>query len=111
MATSHGVQQFLQHASGPKDIGQAQAPRIYLVDSKNATVGQRLLVEYACKFKGEGLPAKKLFKTLIKRRSNIRLIAILDTLEHFKKGGRISAVVVIALLAKKPEKKSKKDSE
>ena len=53
---------------------------------------------------GLGLAAKEIYKELIDVRENIYIVALLDTLEYLKKGGRISSTAAIAgtLLSIKP---------
>ncbi|MCM1065691.1 MAG: DegV family protein [Eubacterium sp.] len=77
---------------------------VYIVDSENASLGERILVEYALRLKDQGLSAKEIVKNLEKEKKNIRLIALLDTLEYLKKGGRISKAAAAAgsLLSIKP---------
>lgn len=77
---------------------------IFLVDSENACMGQRLLVEYAVRLREQGLSAQEIVNTLNEDKKKIRLVALLDTLEYLKKGGRISAMTAMAgnLLSIKP---------
>ncbi len=77
---------------------------IFVVDSLNVTIGERALVEYALKLKNQGLSAPEIVEQLNEQRHNIHLIALLDTLEFLKKGGRISAATAFAgaLLSMKP---------
>lgn len=77
---------------------------VYIVDSENVTIGQRILILMALKLIEEGLSAAEVVNKLNEEKKNIRLIALLDTLEYLKKGGRISATVAIAgaLLSIKP---------
>ena len=70
--------------------------RVFVVDSENATVGERALVEYALQLKDSGMDAASIAATLEKEKKNIRLIALLDTLEYLKKGGRISKTAALA---------------
>lgn len=65
----------------------------YVVDSKNATGGQRLLVEYAAKLRDEGKTAREIVAGLEDLRDRIVLYACIDTLEYLYKGGRISQTV------------------
>ena len=65
----------------------------YVVDSKNATGGQRLLVEYAAKLRDEGKTAREIVAGLEDLRGRIVLYACIDTLEYLYKGGRISQTV------------------
>lgn len=78
--------------------------RVFVVDSENATVGERALVEYALQLKDSGMDAASIAATLEKEKKNIRLIALLDTLEYLKKGGRISKSVAMVggMLSIKP---------
>lgn len=78
--------------------------KVYIVDSENASLGERILVEYALQLKDQGLSVKEMVEKLETEKKNIRLIALLDTLEYLKKGGRISKAAAVAggLLSIKP---------
>lgn len=65
----------------------------FVVDSKNATGGQRLLVEYACRLRDEGKTAKEIIAGVESIREKVVLYACIDTLEYLYKGGRISQTV------------------
>lgn len=77
---------------------------VYVVDSENATVGQRTLVQYAIELADKGMSAKEIAVTLDEAKKKIHLVALLDTLEYLKKGGRISAAAAAIgnLLSIKP---------
>lgn len=62
----------------------------YLVDSLNATGGQRLLVDYAVKLKDMGKTAKEIYEELEVLKGKIKLFACVETLEYLHKGGRLS---------------------
>ena len=62
----------------------------HVVDSRSATGGQRLLVEYAAKLRDQGRSAREIVEALESLRSRITLFACIDTLEYLYKGGRIS---------------------
>ena len=66
--------------------------KVFVVDSLNASIGERILVQYAIRLIKEGLSMKALVKKLEEAKHNIRLMALLGTLEYLQKGGRISAV-------------------
>ncbi len=66
---------------------------VFVVDSRNATLGERLLVEYALRIAGEGMPAGEIAGELEDVRDRVRVLGLLDTLEYLKKGGRISKAV------------------
>lgn len=78
--------------------------RVYVVDSKITTLGSAILADYALQLKDQGLDAAAIAEKLTAERENVHLIALLDTLEYLKRGGRISKTVALAggLLSIKP---------
>ena len=78
--------------------------KVFVVDSENATIGERVLVERALQLVDEGLEASAIAAQLDREKEDIRLVALLDTLEYLKRGGRVSASVALVggLLAIKP---------
>ena len=86
-------------------VAAADAPgEVYVVDSRNATTGERLLVEYALRMAAEGISARQIVRTLEQARERIHILGLLDTLEYLKKGGRISKTVAFVgeVMAIKP---------
>ncbi len=77
-------------------IAAAEYDNIYVVDSKSAAIGSGILAEYALECADKGMDAKTIAEALEKKRDEICLIALLDTLEYLKKGGRISKTVAFA---------------
>ena len=78
--------------------------KVFVVDSLNACLGERILVEYADRLVKEGLPAAEIAAKLEESKERIHLLAVLDTLKYLRKGGRISSVTAIAgeMLSIKP---------
>lgn len=78
--------------------------KVYVVDSMNVTVGERLLISEALRMISEDTSVTDIVAALDQMKSKIRLLALLDTLEYLKKGGRISAAAAIAgeMLSIKP---------
>ena len=78
--------------------------KIFVVDSENVAVGERILILRGMELRDQGLSAAEIKAQLDEEKHHIRLIALLDTLEYLKKGGRISAAVAFAgnLLSIKP---------
>ena len=66
---------------------------VFVLDSRNATGGQRLLVEYAVRLRDEGKSAKEIVDAVAALRDKIVLYACIDTLEYLYRGGRISQTV------------------
>lgn len=67
--------------------------KVFVVDSRSAAIGAGLLVEWALKLAEEGKNGQEILEALMEKRKEIRLYAVVDTLEYLKKGGRLSASV------------------
>ena len=65
--------------------------KVYVVDSENVTVGEQILVDYAVSLINKNICVEDIVKQLNTMKKRIRLVALLDTLEYLKKGGRISS--------------------
>jgi len=78
--------------------------KVFVVDSMSACAGERLLCEYALRLIKDGKSAKEIADELDRVKSKLHIMAVIDTLEYLKKGGRISAAVAFAgkLLSIKP---------
>ena len=78
--------------------------KIFVVDGKSVAIGTGILAELAVTLAEAGKAAEEIAQTLEAERENVRVIALLDTLEYLRKGGRISATVAVAgsLLSIKP---------
>jgi DegV family protein with EDD domain len=77
-------------------IAAADYPEISVVDSQNVAVGTGILAEYALLLISRGITREELTQKLEKKREDICLIAMLDTLEYLKRGGRISKTAALA---------------
>ncbi len=64
-------------------------PEVHVVDGKNATIGQGILVLYALRLVDEGLGAAEIAERVEAAVGRVRLLALLDTLEYLRRGGRI----------------------
>jgi len=63
---------------------------IYIIDSLNATLGLRLIVEKAVRLRNDGLSVKEIVNILENYKQKVHIYALVDTLEYFYKGGRLS---------------------
>ena len=77
-------------------IAAAEYENIYVVDSQNVAIGTGILAQYALRCAAEGMDAKTLAALLERKREDVCLIALLDTLEYLKRGGRVSRTVAFA---------------
>lgn len=77
---------------------------IHIVDSENVCIGERILALRAVELREQGLSAAEIAAQLNEEKSSIRVLALLDTLEYLKKGGRVSSAVAVAgsILSIKP---------
>lgn len=78
--------------------------KVFVVDSRNVSLGQRILILHGLTLAEQGFSAEDIARMLEYQREKIRVMALLDTLEYLKKGGRISSTVALAgtLLSIKP---------
>lgn len=65
--------------------------RVFVIDSENVTVGEQILIDYALSLIDKGIEVNTIVRQLNTMKKRIRLVALLDTLEYLKKGGRISS--------------------
>lgn len=63
---------------------------ITLVDSLNVCIGEQNLILYAVELRNQGLSAKEIAAHLEEAKHHICVLAVFDTLEYLKQGGRIS---------------------
>lgn len=69
---------------------------VYVVDSASAAIGSGILVELALQLVDEGKTAREIAEILEEKKKKIIVVALVDTLEYLKKGGRISGAVAFA---------------
>ena len=69
--------------------------KVIVVDSLCASLGQGLLVYYACRKRDEGLSLEELAAWLEKNRLNLCHWFTVDDLMYLKRGGRVSAATAI----------------
>lgn len=74
-------------------IAAEEYENIYVVDSTSVAIGASILVELAVRLANQGLEAKEIARQLEEAKEKIILVALVDTLEYLKKGGRISKSV------------------
>lgn len=77
-------------------IAAAEFENIYIVDSASAAMGSGILVKLAFRLVDEGKTAEEIAKALEEEKKKIVVVALVDTLEYLKKGGRISKAVAFA---------------
>lgn len=77
-------------------IAASEYDNIYVIDSDTAAIGCGILVEYAFELIDQGLDVKEIIEKIEEAKKKIIIVALVDTLEYLKKGGRISKSVALA---------------
>ena len=77
-------------------IAAADYDNVYVVDSQSAAMGSGILVELAVRMLDEGRSAQEIAQVLEEEKTKIVVVALVDTLEYLKKGGRVSSTVAFA---------------
>lgn len=85
-------------------LAEAPGGDVFVVDSNNVTLGERVLVEYALRLVDEGHTAAQIAAAVEAVRDRVVVIGLLETLEYLVRGGRLSAAAgaVGTLLNVKP---------
>ena len=77
-------------------IAAAEYENVYVVDSGSVAIGTGILVELALRLLDEGKSAEEIAQRLEEEKKKIVIVALVDTLEYLKKGGRVSKTVAFA---------------
>ena len=79
------------------NIAAAEFPgKVHVVDSNTIAIALGILTEYAVELAEQGFSAEEIVLKLLRKRDKVKLLALVDTLEYLKKGGRISSTVALA---------------
>ena len=77
-------------------IAAADYENIYVVDGTSAAMGTGILVELALRLLDAGASAEEIARTLEEEKKKIVIVALVDTLEYLKRGGRVSKTAAFA---------------
>ncbi len=77
-------------------LAAEEYPNICVVDSQSVAIGTGVLAQYAVELAQQGMGAEEIAQVLTHQREKVCVVALLDTLEYLKKGGRISKTVAFA---------------
>ena len=78
-------------------IAAEDYPEVTVIDSRSVAIGTGILVEYAIQCLQNGMEKEELVDTITKKREDICLLAMLDTVKYLVKGGRLSKTSAIAV--------------
>ena len=83
---------FMQVYEDAADVGL----QVHIVDSEAASQAEALLVREAVRLRDEeGLTAEEIAAVLEQFKKRVRIVAVVDSLKHLQKGGRLPAAVAI----------------
>ena len=68
---------------------------VYFVDSRTGSQGEAVLVREALRLRDQGLDADQIVTLLEELKGRIRILAVVDSLKHLHKGGRLPAAVAL----------------
>lgn len=77
-------------------IASKDYDNIFVIDSGTGAIGSGILAELALKYADAGLSSNEIAKNLERDKEKIIIVALVDTLEYLKKGGRIPKAVAFA---------------
>ena len=85
-------------------LAEAPGGDVFVVDSNNVTLGERILVEYALRLVDAGKSAQEIAHGVEAVRDRVVVMGLLETLEYLVRGGRLSAAAgaIGTLLSFKP---------
>jgi len=89
LTISGGLSGTIESACEAKRMSGYEA--IYIVDTHQAIIAQRLLVELAVRLREEGYSAAEIAQRMEQSRDKIVVCGVVDTLKYLRKGGRIPA--------------------
>lgn len=77
-------------------LAASQYENIYVVDSGSVAIGSGILAELALQLADSGMNAKEIAEKLEQEKKRVLIVAMVDTLEYLKRGGRVSKTVAFA---------------
>ena len=77
-------------------IAAEEYDNIFVVDSASAAMGSGILTELALQLLDSGMEAAEIAQTLEREKEKLVIVALVDTLEYLKRGGRVSKTMAFA---------------
>ena len=66
------------------------------MDTLNAALGEQIIIKRAIELRDGGKTAKEIADIMNEEKKKVKVVALIDTLEYVKRGGRISATAAMA---------------
>ena len=77
-------------------IAAAEYENVHVVDTGSVAIGAGILAELAVQLAESGMDARGIVRVLEEEKKKVRVIALVNTLEYLKRGGRISKTAALA---------------
>lgn len=87
ISLSSGISSTIESAFIAKEL--AEYDRVTVIDSEQAVMSQRILVEYAVKLRDEGKDIQEITEKVLDLRNRVTVVGIIGSLVYLRKGGRI----------------------
>ena len=69
--------------------------QVFVIDTQQFCISQYIIVERAVQLREAGMSAEKIAETILQEQKDAHVIAVFDTLEYLKLGGRISSAAAM----------------
>ena len=93
LTVSSGLSGTIETAVVAKEM--AEYDRIYIVDSHQAILTQRMLVQQAVRMRDEGKSAREIADHIKEIRDDVVVCGVVGTLKYLQKGGRVPASMAL----------------
>ncbi len=103
LTISSGLSGTVQSANIAIELADYEG-HVTVIDTLNCLTAERLIVRTACKLRDEGKTIEEIAEVINDIKHRIKIFGIVDTLEYFFKGGRLSraAMIIGSLIQLKP---------
>lgn len=78
------------------DVEEESGKKIFIVDSRNASIGTALLIREAVKYRDNNMSAEEIADACRELAGHIKLTAVVGSLKYLKMGGRLSGAQAFA---------------
>lgn len=93
ISLSSGISSTIESAFIAKDM--AEYDRVEIIDSEQAVMSQRILVEHAVKLRGAGKGIEEIKREVLALRERVTVVGIIGSMVYLRKGGRIPPALAL----------------
>lgn len=93
LALSSALSGTFQSARVAKEM--VEYDKIHIIDTLTATYNIKLMADYACRLRAQGVKADEIVNIMEQMKSHVKVLAVPDTLEYLYRGGRLSRTAAV----------------